>query len=168
MTEEEIAIVAKVTLEHYDAEVKRQQKIKRDRRLRNTKLLLRHYRTLKDHCEGDLNVKIDEDEVVADIDEQYLAINSITRSKKRTQRMVSFIDQMLEIYRIRCEQSNDPMDLRRYETIMSVYIYEEHLTVEEVSKRHKVEVRTVYRDSKDAVYQLSCLIFGVDGLRLIE
>lgn len=168
MTKEEIEVIARVTLEHYEAERKRQQKQKRDRRLRNTRLLLKHYRTLKDHCEGELNVKYDEDEVIADIDDQYLAINSITRSKRRTQQMISFIDQMLEVYRIRSEQSKDPVEMRRYKTIDTLFISHDKMSVDEVAKAHNVEPRTVYRDSKDAIYQLSCLIFGIDGLRLID
>lgn len=168
MTEEQIAILAsKAAIEHLEAERKKQQKSKRDRRLRNTKLLLKHYRNLKEHCDDNLKLRFDED-VITDIDDQYLAINSITRSKKRTQQMVKFIDHMLEIYRIRSEQSEDPLDLRQYKTMKSLYISKEVLTVEEIAKAHKVDARTVYRDSKDAVYQLSCLIFGIDGLRMID
>src|SRR5690606_17197989 len=112
MVEEVSTIAAKAAIEHYEAERKRQQKVKRDRRLRNTKLLMKHYRTLKQHCEGDLRVKVDEGSVVSDLDDQYLAINSITRSKVRTHQMVKYIDQMLEIYRLRSEKSDDPLDLR--------------------------------------------------------
>lgn len=168
MVEEVSTIAAKAAIEHYEAERKRQQKVKRDRRLRNTKLLMKHYRTLKQHCEGDLRVKVDEGSVVSDLDDQFLAINSITRSKVRTHQMVKYIDQMLEIYRLRSEKSDDPLDLRQYKAMHAMYISNEPMTVKDIANAHFVDDRTVYRDVKEAIYQLSCLIFGIDGLRLID
>lgn len=170
MIEEVSAIAAKAAIEHLEAERKRQQKAKRDRRLRNTRLLLRHYRTMKEHCDDTpLALKNNEIETITvDIDAEYLAINSITRSKKRTKQMIEFVDRMLELYRVSAEKSENPSHLRQYKAMHAMYIEEEPLTVSEISKSSFVDERTVYRDVKEAVYQLSCLIFGVDGLRFIE
>lgn len=168
--EEVSAIAAKAAIEHLEAERKKQQKVKRDRRLRNTKLLLKHYRAMKDHCD-DTPQYLETSEVeslTADVDAEYLAINSITRSKKRTKQMVKFIDRMLEIYKINCEQSDNPIHLRQYKTANSLYISEHALSVEEISASTEIDSRTVYRDVKEAVYSLSCLIFGIDGIRMID
>ena len=170
MTQTEIVeLAAKIAIEHLEAEREKQKKTKRDRRLRNTKLLLKHYRALKKHCADEKNMTIKSfDEYSEELDTEDLALVSITRSKKRSQLMIQFIDRMLEVYRISCEQSNNTSSLRQYKTIKLMYISDDPMTVEEISEEHFVDVRTVYRDSKEAIYSLSSLIFGVDGIRMFE
>ena len=142
---------------------------KRDRRLRNTKVLLRNYRSFKLHC-VDIKTELDilktseiMDELVAD----EFAVEAIKRSKERTLSMVRFIDQMLNVYKLVCEQSDKPEDRRKYESVYYLYISEERKTYEQIAECQNIHIRTVSRDVADAVKSLSVLVFGVDGIRLI-
>lgn len=142
---------------------------KRDRRLRNTKLLLRNYRSFKLHC-IDIQVELDDRamEVMDELEQNDFAVDAIRRSKERTVAMVRFIDQMLHVYKVICEQSDKTEDQRKYETICEMYINKEKKTAEQIAECQKTNVRTVYRDVNEAVKTLSILVFGVDGIRLIS
>lgn len=170
-TIEEVSLIAaRAAIEHLEKEKQQQKKTKRDRRLRNTRLLLKHYRSMKEHC-GDIKGYLDNQDsegAIVDLDAEYLAVHSITRSKKRTQTMILFLESMLEVYRINCERSENSIHLRQYKTMQILYISDEPMTIEQIAIANQVDIRTVYRDSKEAVYSLSCLIFGVDGIRMIE
>lgn len=171
MNKQEIArIAAEAALDFYKKEQERQNKIKKDRRLRNTKLLLRNYRKFKIHCEE--NVK--EMEELQDPDSfeylnlEELAIESIIKNKKRTAAMLAYIDRMIMVYRILSEQSKKPEDLRRFQIIRDLYISEDEKTVEELATCHNIEKRTVYRDINKACEALSSLMFGVDAFQMIN
>lgn len=157
-------------LEFLEKEKLKQQKAKRDRRLRNTKLLLRNYRSFKIHCsdvKAELEALCDPD-LLEDLDSDEFAIESIKRSKERTLAIINFVDQMLEVYRIMCERSDKPEDIRRYKTIHMMYISDEKFTIEQIAEGHNIDIRTVYKDINKACNVLSALIFGVDGVRMIE
>jgi hypothetical protein len=169
---EEIARTAVQTaLEHIDKEKSRQEKAKRDRRLRNVKLLLKNYRSFKLHCE-DIPLELEElehpDDVLEELNADELAIESIKRSKERTLVMVKFIDQMILVFRIVCEQSKRPEEIRRFKTIEMMYISDEEYTAKEIATCHKIDTRTVYRDINEASKTLSVLMFGVDGVKFVK
>lgn len=166
---EEVARVAIQTLlDFQEKEKQRQQKAKRDWRLRNTKLLLKHYRSFVKHSDGVKEKLVSSDSAGAleDLYTNELAIESIKRSKQRTMAMVQYIQRMMTVYKAMCETSGQVEDLRRYQIIDSLYISEEKLTVKQIAECHKIEPRTVYRDINEAVESLSVLIFGVDGVEL--
>lgn len=143
---------------------------KRDRRLRNTKLLLRNYRSFKLHC-IDIQVELENDramEVMDELEQDDFAVEAIRRSKERTLAMVRFIDQMLQVYKVICEQSDKTEDKRKYETIYHLYISNDKKTYEQIAECQEIASRTVHRDVTDAVKTLSVLVFGVDGIRLIS
>lgn len=159
-----------VTLEHLEKVRQEDEKTKRDKRLRNTRLLLRNYRSFKLHCwdiEEEL-VAIETTGVLDDLIADEFAVESIKRSKERTLSMVRFIDQMLIVYKTICEQSNKSEDIRKYEVIFDLYISSAKKTYEEIAECHKIHVRTVHRDVTEAVKALSVLVFGVDGIRMIS
>lgn len=154
-------------LEKQEKERKRQRV---DRRLRNTKLLLVNYRGFKLHYQDlkdEIGILVDVD-LLDDLDSEEHLVESIKKSKQRTLAMVNFIDRMLVVYKAVCEASDKFDEKRKYQTIEKLYISEEKFTPEMVAECHKTDVRTVYRDVKDAVKTLSVLIFGVDGIRFEE
>lgn len=158
------------TIEYLEKAKKEEKQNKQDRRLRNTKLLLRNYRSFKAHTH-DIRLELASDkflDIMDELEEEDLAVESIKRSKERTLAMVRFIDQMLMVYKVICEQSEKIEDRRKYETIGHIYIFEEKKTYEEVAECQCTNVRTVYRDVSEAVKTLSVLVFGVDGIRLIS
>lgn len=170
MLEEIAKVAAQTAIEHLEKETQKQKKVKRDRRLRNTRLLLKHYRAFKEHV-ADVHEEleeIDDLELSEELESDELAIEMIRKSKKRTLAIIHFIDQMLFIYRINCERSPNLIHLRQYKTIYDLYIADEETTVEAIAEKNDIDTRTVYRDIKEGIHALSCLIFGVDGIRMIE
>lgn len=160
---------ATTAIEQYEKEKRQQQKKKHDWRLRNTKLLLKNYRTFLMHCD-DIKLQIEklDAEILADLDSTDFAVESIKHSKQKTLVIVNFIQQMMWVYRYSCEKSGDEDELRRYRTVEMMYIAEEKLPPREIAERQKIDLRTVYKDVDKACESLSALMFGVDGVRLID
>jgi len=159
--------------------LKREKEYQRDRRLRNTKLLLRNYRTLKLHLTESVysedqlyeNIAASALEILYGInnqDDETLYIEAINTSLKRTEIIMQHIDHMLYIFRVICENSKRPEDLRRYRVLHAMYIEPSAGTVsaEEVAEKEKINPRTVYKDINNACITLSALLFGIDGLQL--
>ncbi|MCM2675592.1 hypothetical protein [Alkalicoccobacillus plakortidis] len=165
----ETAVVT--AMKYIEDERKKAEKQRKDFRLRNTKLLLKNYRSFMMHGD-DIHEELKEIEVPNDMFEEMhsneFVVEAIKRSKERTLAMIKFMDQMLQVYRILCEESGKDEDLRRYQTIHKMYIAEEKISVENIAECHKTNVRTVYRDVNEAVKTLSVLVFGVDGIKLIK
>lgn len=147
-------------------------RIKRDRRLRNTTLLLRNYNNFKEHIEKSVfstkqlkSEKIEEElDIDVNIDETY--IQAIMKSKERTRLLLKQIDSFLKYYEFRCLSSKKEDVQRRIQIIKMLYTNEETLTQEEVAEELGINERTV-RNTKDiAIKELSTLFFGIDGLKL--
>lgn len=171
MQREAAQIGARTALEKMDEEKKKMQSKAVDRRLHNTKLLLRNYRMLKDNSENSIFGRSQMQESAADIlcsmmnlyDDEVI-VDAIKRSATRTAIMVTHIDTMIGLYRAYCEKSTNDLDIRRYEIICDMYTADEIMTVKEIAKKHHMSKESVYTDVKVAVERLSALIFGVDGL----
>lgn len=179
LSREELAAIAKeaaeigarTALETMEQEKKKMYSKAADRRLHNTKLLLRNYRMLKDNSENSIFGRSQMEESAADIlcsmmnlyDDEVI-VDAIKRSATRTAIMVSHIDTMMGIYRAYCEKSSNILDIRRYEVVYDMYIAEESLTVKDIAKKKSMSKENVYSDLKIATERLSALIFGVDGL----
>ena len=164
-------IGAKAALDKLEEEKKKMHSKAADRRLHNTKLLLRNYRMLKDNSENSIFGRSQMQESAADIlcsmmnlyDDEVI-VDAIKRSATRTAIMVTHIDTMIGLYQVYCEKSSSNLDARRYEIICDMYTANETMTVKEIAKKHHMSKESVYTDVKIAVERLSALIFGVDGL----
>lgn len=171
MQREAAQIGARTALEKLEEEKKKMHNKAADRRLHNTKLLLRNYRMLKDNSENSIFGRSQMNESAADIlcsmmnlyDDEVI-VDAIKRSATRTAIMVSHIDTMIGLYQAYCEKSSNGLDVRRYEIISDMYTADEIMTVKEIAKKHHMSKESVYTDVKVAVERLSALIFGVDGL----
>lgn len=144
------------------------------RRLRNTRLLLANYRDMKDSTIGAIysgrKLKESALDILDGLDEYQLESNyyveSIKQSQQRTLIILAHIDEMMRLYRISCEQSNKPEDMRRYRIVYATYIAPEKKTAEEIARENDAEKRTYYADIGKAIKPLSALIFGIDGVRI--
>ena len=175
--EKGVAAGAKAAADRMEEERKKDRKGRYDRRLHNTRLLLKSYRVLKHHALGAVhtgaqaNEKIEENavDILEELDDERvddrLYIESIKRSQQRTRIIIEHIDEMLRYWRIDCEQSGKEEALRRYRIIMDTYISDEQMTAEALAQREHIEKRTVYKDIKAAMRPLSALIFGIDGIK---
>lgn len=153
---------------------KEQRKGRYNRRLHNTRLLLANYRNLKDHVSGAIfkgrQMKESALDILDGLDDERLEdnyyIESIKQTQQRTLIILAHIDKMVELYRISCEQSGKPEEIRRYRILYAAYLDPVRRTPEEIARENCVEKRTYYSDIGKALKPLSALIFGIDGVRL--
>lgn len=163
----------KVALEQIKKEREDRKKGRYDRRLRNTKLLLREFRKLFIHSRDAVYASKDRLNPIDILDEldsfEYeddLYIESIKKSKERTAIIVEHVKKMMSIYKYMCSKSKRPEDLRRYNIIRKLYIDSPEATVEELSAEYCIDVRSVYKDIDKALETLTALVFGIDGLKI--
>ncbi len=145
-----------------------------DRRLRNTKLLLKHYRELHIH-ESITNSSVEEIEysnaidILDDIDvlDDETYIQSIGRTRTRTRIIINHIDKAIKYYEAIC---NTESKRRKFNIIYDLFIdrNEDSIipTYDDIANRYKINSKTVARDVNVAIEELSILLFGVDGLKL--
>lgn len=172
--EKAAAIGAKEALKKFEQERKKEFGQRADRRLRNTKLLLRNYRMLKEHAEnsvfsrGQMNESaFDILEIMMSSHDNNLVIDSIRESAARTAIMVSHMETMIGLYAAFCEKSpNQEIERRRYDVVWDMYMAEETLSVKEIAEKQNMSRENVYADLRVAVERLTALIFGVDGLKV--
>lgn len=172
-TQRGVEVGVKAAVDYINNEKQQQRQGRYDRRLRNTRLLLRNYRSFKVHAmdavfsakqlkESAVDILDDLDDTPYDND---LYVESIKRSQQRTAVIIRHIDEMLKYYRIYCERSRRPEDMRKYRVIMAYYIDDEEITAQQIGALHSVDSRTVYKDISMAIKPISSLIFGIDGLK---
>ena len=178
--EKGVAAGVKAATDRIEEERKKERKGRYDRRLHNTRLLLKNYRVLKHHALDAVHTGARANEVISEnavdilddlesmgfrkVDDR-LYIESIKRSQQRTRIIIEHIDEMLRYWRIDCEQSGREESLRRYRIVVDTYISDDQMTAEELAQREHIEKRTVYKDIKAAMRPLSALIFGIDGIK---
>jgi len=168
------AIGAKEALKMFEQERKKEQGKRADRRLRNTKLLLRNYHMLKEHAENSVFGRTQMEESAIDILESMMSmydneviIESIERSATRTAVIVSHIETMFGLYEAYCGKApNREIEMRRYEVVWDMYMADNTLSAKEIADKQNISTRNVYEDIKVATERLSALIFGVDGLKV--
>lgn len=164
---------AKAALEKLEQERKHQQKEMTDRRLRNTKLLLRNYHMLREHMDSSVFGRSQMEESAADILDSMMnlynddiIIESIRKSATRTAIMVTHIETMVALFEAYCYKSANDLDKRRYEVFYDMYITDEPLTIKEISDKQNISKEAAYKDLNVAIERITALIFGVDGLKL--
>ena len=144
-----------------------------DKRKASTKLLLRNYRSLVEHCESAVydTESIDQsgDYTLADIleclhSDANIEIESIRKSAVRTRIIIDHIDIMLDAYKLYCDRSARKEEERRYRVIYWLYLSDEPRTHVELAESEHVDKRTIYKDIDAAVERLTAMIFGIDGL----
>lgn len=150
------------------------QKEKYDRRYRNVKLLLEHYRDFSNYGEKAvyrIYEAMEKDEDIADIldlmegrrKDEDGKIESIEKGVIRTKVIMRHVNEMLNIYKISCRESPYQEEKRRWRVIYALYLSDEPKTVQEIAEEEYINERTVYKDVKAACKRLTALIFGIDG-----
>lgn len=163
-------------LAEYDKKQKSDSKMKYDKRLRNTGLLLRNYRNFKEHCKNaiykDLEaIKIKEDSDVIEIfdkiyntDNDAAIVESILKAKERTLIIIRHIDNCIDFYEYKANKSNNKEFQRKVQVLKKLYIDDEEKSFEEVAAELYISTKTVDRDKKQAIQDLAPLVFGADGI----
>lgn len=153
---------------------KKEEKEQRDRRLHNTKLLLKNYRMLKIGCQEAVFEKENNEESAEQIFEEIMSmkekddrviVESIKKSAERTRILINHVDKMLDVYRIHCSKCSE-REKRQYKVIKGLYIAKNKKSVPELAKEFSVSNVTIYDDIKIAEERISCLLFGINGLKI--
>lgn len=170
MRKESAEIGARMALEKIEKEKKKAQKQMNDKRLHNTKLLLKNYKMLKMNAENSIFGQSQMKESAADIlcnmmsiYDDGVIVDSIKRSATRTAIIVAHIEEMLELYKVYCDRGNE-IERRRYKVLYDTYIADKELSVKDIAKLQKMSNESVYSDLKISVKRLTALIFGIDAL----
>lgn len=164
----------KAAMDYLAEEKKQLKKGRYDRRLRNTRLLLKNYRSFRNYAKNAVykasQLKENAVDILDGLDEysfdDSLYIESIKKSQQRTLIILNHIDEMLRYYKIDCEQSGKDEELRRYRIIVAYYINEQRKSAEQIAEDEHIERRTLYKDINMALKPLSALIFGIDSMKL--
>lgn len=172
--EKGLEVGIKAAMDYLAEEKEKARKSRYDRRLHNTRLLMKNYRLFKKHAEGAIfnakQVKESAIDILDGLDDTMLSDNAyvegIKKSQQRTIVILHHIDEMLRFYKISCEQSGKPEDLRRFRVITAMYIDEPKMTAQQIAEKENIETRTVYKDITNAIKPISALIFGIDGLNV--
>ena len=168
-------IGAQASVRAVERERKKFREARADRRFRNTKLLLRNYKTLAANCSeavydaaSDLTGEKGIEEILEALDELFdegIQVESIMKSAARTQLIMDHVKSMLDIYEIHCARSKKAEEQRHYRVIEALYLSEPPMTAGEIAEREQIDKRTVYKDVDAACATLSVLFFGIDGIR---
>ena len=163
---------AKAALDRWEKERVKMSVERKDRRLYNTRLLLKNYKLFRKHTENAV-FEVDQlDESVYDILDMMERntgvgfVDSIKKSVARTATLVKHIEVMLGIYRAYCDSTGKPEDSRRWRALKSTYIDEAYKSKYELAEEEGVSDRTIERDVAAACEHLSGLFFGIDGIRM--
>ena len=130
---------------------RKEQKELKDRRLHNTRLLLRNYRMLKESCSKAVYSKTREEKSAAEVMEDLMSmkgsdgviVNSIKESAERTSIIIAHVDKMLDVYRVFCSKCGEK-EKRQYKVVKAMYMTKEAASVPELSKRFGVSKVTIY------------------------
>ena len=163
----------KRAVERIEAEKQLANKIKYDNRVKNTKLLLSNYRNFKKHINTAIYTEEQlETEEISDIldkigidAQEYdkTIVESILKSKKRTEIIIEHIDTILAAYMLRARSRDDLELKRRAEVIEKLYV--DGMKMSQISKEVHSSISTVKRDRDRATKEIAILMFGIDGIR---
>ena len=148
-----------------------------DRRLHNTRLLLKNYRMLKEHFQN--AVFTFEEEQMSDeykpgdiwkllnksASSEEIYIEAICKSATRTMIILQHLDRMLGIYEAFCEKSQMDSVKRQYRILKARYLDDIQLPMLEIAEREHVHKRTAERDLDSAIESVTALIFGIDAIK---
>lgn len=163
---------AKAALDRWEKERAKLLTERVDRRLHNTRLLLKNYKLFRKHAENAVFEADQLDESVYDIldlmerNNSVGFVDSIKNSVARTATLVQHVEVMLGIYRAYCDNTGKPEDSRRWRALKGTYLDDITKSKYDIAEEEGVSDRTIDRDVATACEHLSGLLFGIDGVRM--
>ena len=159
-------------IETVKEEEKQERKKIYDKRLRNAKYLFRNYNNLVNHYKNAVYIESElEDDNLKDIydfideEREDLMIQSIYRSKRRTQIMITHIKVCLDTFIQDAYNSGKPSRITEADVVKHCIL--DNKTAEETADIMNYNPRSITRIKKKVIEQdLAILIFGVDAIRL--
>ncbi len=165
-------VASKIALEFYTREQQKGKQQRINRRLRDTKRLMKNYREIKIHAEDAIVslADIENDYQYSDFfkdlmeNKEGIDVAAIARAKARSAIMLAHIDLMLNKYQSLCYASKKPEDQRRYRVLESMCLIDEPLQVGDIADQEGIDTRTVYKDFEAACDKMAGLLFGIQSI----
>lgn len=160
----------KVAVEEFDRLQRERRAAEKDFRLKNTRLLIKKYRQLKDfvgNAVSDLTQLLDEEDLalLEAMGCENLKVQKVNSIKDRvvfTNTVIGHIETMLAVYQTKCETSPKDEVKRRWRVLNAMYLADETSTPEDIAEKEHISDRMVYRDIEAAVRDISNLFFGLE------
>lgn len=167
LSEDQIGLITSKVLEVHEKQKEVSEKKEKDKRLRNTKLLLQNYRSFKGYAER-LEKNATEDWEGIEVEELLVfgedLVRSIRQSSQRTLVMVQHIDLALETLKYLYSLEKHPGTRRQYDILHTRYV--NGMKIDEIAEENGINNRNVYKAIDAATERLSIILFGVYGLRI--
>lgn len=158
MSEIEIKQIAKEAALEAIREVMFQKK---DKRLHNTRLLMKNYNNLKEHISSkneNISIIVNFDDEV-EIKSDYIWLESVARSKTRTAKMMRYVDDKIDFL------EKKYIEKQEYEKFNAFYLfYIDEMTNEEIQEELSCGKNTVKRWRDSIINELSVLLWGIDAI----
>ena len=166
LTKADVIKITVETVKEYEAEQRLKNKKSRlDWRLRNTRLLLKHYNYFRNHVDESIycSKQLSTIDALEDIEDYSANINiqSIKKSAQKTFVILSHINAMLDLYEIYCFKTG-ASEQRKLRVLKAYYF--DQMRMVDIAINENVAERTCTRDLFDAINKLSALIFGIDSV----
>jgi len=160
-----IKLVIEAVKEYDEKQRVKNKKSRHNLRLRNTRLLLKHYNYFLDHVDESIykSSQLNAIDVLDEIDDcrADIYIQSIKKSAAKTAIIIAHINNMLELYQVYCDKVGVG-EQRKIRVLKSFYFLKTKRS--DVMKSESISESTYFRDIEDAVNTLSALIFGIDAI----
>ena len=134
---------------------------KTDKRLHNTRLLMRNYNNLKEH----INSNSDNIEIIVNIDDEvelksdYIWLESVVRSKTRTAKMMKYVDDKLKYLENKYKEKQEYEKFRAFELK-----FIEEKTNEDIREELNCSINMPKRWIDIVIKELSILLWGIDAI----
>lgn len=134
-------------------------KTESEQELRNTKTLLQNYQLLENH----LDVEMPEVKDDVPLSRYELSLYSLLGYRVRSKEMMEFVNNILGRYKEIC-MAGTFEERRRYDVIRKLYLIDGKLTRLQLADFYQVDEKTIRRDERKAIDELSIMMFGIDAL----
>lgn len=164
-------VATKVAFEKFQNLTQESLTERHERRLRNTKELLKNFINLKFHAKKAIYCAKHKMptafEILDEIEhkESTLFIESIRESSARTFIIVKHIEQMLQFYKYLSKADKNLYGLK-WTLINDLYLVKDKKNIDEIAEEMRYSRAQAYRHLEYAIKDLSGLIFGIDGIKL--
>ena len=172
---EGVANGIKKGIEQARNEERLKEKITYDTRIKNTRLLLKNYRSFVKACEQATftekeleSATVEEvlDKLFCQSYDEVTVVQSILASKKRTEIILTHIKRIINFYLFEADQSKNDEKWRKAHILNDLYVvgkYKPKINV--MSEKYHISDRQIRRDANSAIEEIAVLMFGIDGIR---
>lgn len=165
LTKHQLEIIAEAVLKEHQKQENKIKMSSKDWRLRNTQILLKNYLILEKHCEGIVEDLEEYEDIIFDPEE--LNLKALMKYKAKTKKMLDYFNSTWGSYQSFCKNQGEAAR-RRCDVLYQLYISPKNLKKIDVAEKYNMDERTIRRDEKKAVEELSIFLFGIDSLSDLE